>query len=91
MQTFFLLSLIKCTNKHMTCENQPDYVDEALGGIYYTCGESEKKPYCDGFHEIFNTGKSPIEFEASQAKKMAICDCGQSSKLPFYDDTHTKL
>ncbi|MDE1045722.1 MAG: CDGSH iron-sulfur domain-containing protein [Nitrospinaceae bacterium] len=22
---------------------------------------------------------------------MAICDCGQSSKLPFCDGTHTKL
>ena len=37
-------------------------------------GESAKKPYCDGSHEMFNTGKSPIEFEASQAKRMAICD-----------------
>ena len=27
----------------MTCENQPDYVDETLGKkFYYTCGESEK-------------------------------------------------
>ena len=26
----------------MTCENQPNYADETLGGIYYTCGESEK-------------------------------------------------
>ena len=54
-------------------------------------GESAKKPYCDGSHEMFNTGKSPIEFEASQAKRMAIYDCGQSSKLPFCDGTHTKL
>jgi len=50
-----------------------------------------KKSYCDGSHEIFNTGKLPIEFEASQTKRMAICDCGQSSKLPFGDGTHTKL
>ena len=68
----------------MTYENQPNYVDETPGKkIYCTCGESAKKPYCDGSHEMFNTGKSPIEFEASQAKRMAICDCGQSSKLPF--------
>ena len=25
---------------------------------------------------MFNTGKSLIKFEASQAKKMAICNCG---------------
>ena len=54
-------------------------------------GESAKKPYCDGSHEMFNTGKSLIEFETSQAKRMAVCDCGQSSKLLFYDGTHTKL
>ena len=76
----------------MTCENQPDYVDETLGGKNLLhLRRIRKKPYCDGSHEIFNTGKSPIEFEVSQAKRMAICDCGQSSKLPFYDDTHTKL
>ena len=42
MQTYFLLSLIKCTNKHMTCENQPDYVDETLGG-FITPAENQKK------------------------------------------------
>ena len=35
--------------------------------------------------------KLPKEFEVSVAKKMAICDCGQSSKLPFCDGTHSKL
>ena len=80
------MSLIKRTNKYMTYENQPNYVDETPGKKFYcTCGESAKKPYCDGSHEMFNTGKSPIEFEASQAKRMAICDCGQYSKLPFCD------
>ena len=44
----------------MTYENQPNYVDETPGKkIYCTCGESAKKPYCDGSHEMFNTGKSP--------------------------------
>ena len=47
----------------MTYENQPNYVNETPGKKFYcTCGESAKKPYCDGSHEILNTGKSPIEF-----------------------------
>ena len=47
----------------MTYENQPDYVDETSGKKFYcTCGESAKKPYCDGSHEMFNTRKSPIAF-----------------------------
>jgi len=54
-------------------------------------GSKQKKPYCDDSHEILNTGKSPVEFEASQAKRIAICDRGQSSKLPFCDGAHTKL
>ena len=54
-------------------------------------GNQQKKPYCDDSHEMFNTEKSPIEFEASQAKRMAIYDCGQSSKRPFCNGTHTKL
>jgi len=37
------LSLIKRTNKHMTYENQPNYVDETPGGKFYcTWGISKK-------------------------------------------------
>ena len=76
----------------MPYENNPNIVDETPGKKFYcVCGESSKKPYCDGSHEKLDTGKLPKEFEVSVAKKMAICDCGQSSKLPFCDGTHTKL
>ena len=92
MQTCFPLSPTQQTNKLMAYENQPNYVDETPGEKFYcTCGESAIKPYCDDFHEILNIGKPPIEFEASQAKRIAICDRGQSSKLPFCDGAHTKL
>jgi len=37
------LSIIKRTNKHMTYENQPNYVNETPGKKFYcTCGESAK-------------------------------------------------
>jgi len=76
----------------MAYENNPNYIDETPGiKTYCTCGESSKKPYCDGSHEKFDTEKLPKEFVVTEAKKMAICDCGQSSKLPFCDGTHTKL
>ena len=76
----------------MAYEKNPSYIDETPGKKFYcTCGESSKKPYCDGSHEKLDTGKLPEEFEVSEAKRMAICDCGQSSKLPFCDGTHTKL
>ena len=39
----FVLSFIKRMNKHMTYENQPNYVDETPGKKFYcTCGESAK-------------------------------------------------
>ena len=76
----------------MAYENNPNYIDETPGiKTYCTCGESSKKPYCDGSHENFGTEKLPKEFVVTEAKKMAICDCGQSSKLPFCDGTHAKL
>ena len=76
----------------MTYENQPNYLDEIPGKKNLLCPWGiSKKHYCDGSHEIFNTGKSPIEFKASQAKKMAICDRSQASKLLFCNGTHTKL
>ena len=57
----------------MGYENNPNYVDENPGKKFYcTCGESSTKPYCDGSHEKLDTGKSPVEFEVSEKKRMAI-------------------
>ena len=76
----------------MPYENNPNFVDEISGKKFYcVCGESSKKPYCDGSYEKLDTGKLPKEFEVSEAKRMAICDCGQSDKSPLCDGTHSKL
>ena len=76
----------------MAYENFPNYVDETPGKKFYcTCGESSKKPYCDGSHESSNTKKTPAELEVNEAKRMAICDCGQSNNLPICDGTHANL
>ena len=76
----------------MAYENSPQFVDETPGIKHYcTCGESSKKPYCDGSHDTKNTGKSPKEFNCQETKRMAICDCGHSENSPFCDGTHSKL
>ena len=35
--------------------------------------------------------KTRKEFQINEAKRMAICDCGQSDKSPLCDGTHSKL
>ena len=40
----------------MPYENNPNIVDETPGKKFYcVCGESSKKPYCDGSHENSRT------------------------------------
>ena len=40
----------------------PVLIDETPGIKHYcTCGESSKKPYCDGSHSAKTTGKFPKE------------------------------
>ena len=76
----------------MPYENRPHFIEETEGIKYYcTCGESAKKPYCDGSHDRLNTGKSPKEYVVEEAKRVTICDCGQSKNSPFCDGTHSKL
>ena len=73
----------------MPYENFPVYVDETPGTKYYcACGESKKKPYCDGSHEA--TGKAPTPCKIEVAKRYAICDCGTTKKPPFCDGSHSK-
>jgi CDGSH-type Zn-finger protein len=75
----------------MPYENFPTKVDETPGLKYYcTCGESAKKPYCDGSHDRLKTGKSPCQFQIKDAQRYSICDCGTSKNPPFCDGSHSK-
>jgi len=76
----------------MPYQNLPIFVEETPGTKHYcTCGESANKPYCDGAHSKFGTGKLPKEHRLAENKRVTICDCGQSAKAPFCDGTHSKL
>jgi len=58
---------------------------------YYwcTCGESTNQPYCNGAHK--GTGFTPIAFEVTETKKVALCLCKHTGNAPFCDGAHTKL
>jgi CDGSH-type Zn-finger protein len=58
---------------------------------YYwcTCGESTNQPYCNGAHK--GTDFTPLAFEVTETKKVALCLCKHTGNAPFCDGAHTKL
>jgi CDGSH-type Zn-finger protein len=61
---------------------------ELEAGTYYwcNCGLSKTAPFCDGAHKA--TGKSPVQFEVKEKKKVWLCTCGRTKTPPYCDGTH---
>ena len=73
-------------------ESSPIFSDKTPGKKFFCpCGESAKKPYCDGSHSSKNTGKSSWEFTIEEARRYVICDCGRTGNSPFCDGSHSKI
>ena len=64
---------------------------ELEAGTYYwcTCGDSQKQPYCDGSHK--GTGFTPMAFELTEKKTVALCLCKHTGNSPYCDGAHGKL
>ncbi len=60
-------------------------------GTYYwcSCGLSENQPFCNGAHK--GSEFTPVAFEVTEAKKVAICQCKKTGNAPFCDGTHANL
>ena len=60
-------------------------------GTYYwcSCGKSAKQPFCDGSHK--GTDFTPVAFDVSEKKNVALCLCKHSKSPPFCDGSHAKL
>lgn len=61
---------------------------ELEAGTYYwcSCGKSKTAPFCDGAHKT--TGKSPLQFEVKEKKKVWLCTCGRTKTPPYCDGAH---
>lgn len=60
-------------------------------GTYFwcACGRSQKQPFCDGSHK--GTGFTPVKFELTEKKTVALCLCKRTGNPPFCDGTHRQL
>ena len=58
---------------------------------YYwcSCGQSQKQPFCDGSHQ--GSEFTPLAFEQTEKKKVALCNCKHTSNPPYCDGTHSKI
>lgn len=54
-----------------------------------TCGKSQNQPLCDGSHK--GSTFTPMKFEITEKKKVALCTCKHTSNKPFCDGSHKKL
>ncbi len=60
-------------------------------GTYFwcSCGRSSNQPFCDGSHR--GTGLTPLKFELSERKKVALCQCKATANPPYCDGSHRNL
>lgn len=60
-------------------------------GTYYwcSCGQSQNQPCCNGAHK--DTGFTPLAFEVTEKKRVALCNCKHTANPPYCDGAHSKL
>lgn len=54
-----------------------------------SCGLSANQPYCNGAHK--DTSFTPVAFEVTETKQVALCLCKHTGNAPFCDGAHAKL
>ena len=71
-------------------DKKPAVLELEPGTYYYcSCGQSEKQPFCDGSHA--GTEFTPMSFDITEKKKVALCQCKHTNNAPFCDGSHAKL
>ncbi|GGA17128.1 CDGSH iron-sulfur domain-containing protein [Okeania sp. KiyG1] len=71
-------------------DKKPVVLELEVGNYYWCkCGASKKQPYCDGSHA--GTEFTPMAFELTEKKTVALCNCKYTNNPPYCDGTHAKL
>ncbi|HER27036.1 MAG TPA: CDGSH iron-sulfur domain-containing protein [Rhodospirillales bacterium] len=68
------------------------YVVEVEQGKTYkwcACGRSSTQPFCDFSHQ--GTDMEPIDYTATETRKISFCGCKQSNKGAVCDGSHNRL
>lgn len=71
-------------------DKKPVVLDLEPGTYFWcSCGRSQNQPFCNGAHA--GSEFTPIKFELTEPKRVALCNCKYSENKPFCDGTHAKL
>lgn len=71
-------------------ETAPAIVELDSGTYYWCrCGRSQNQPFCDGAHT--GTEFSPMKFEITEKRRVALCQCKSTGNEPFCDGAHATL
>ena len=77
-------------DKPIIAERVPAVLELEPGTYHWcACGRSQNQPFCDGSHK--GTGLSPVAFELTEKKTVALCQCKHTKNPPFCDGSHKNL
>ena len=63
---------------------------ELEAGAHYwcRCGKTKNGSFCDGSHK--GSGITPLGFNLSEKKQVALCSCHKTTTAPFCNGAHKK-
>ncbi len=66
-------------------------IDVEAGKSYFwcACGLSKNQPFCDGSHS--GSEFSPVEYKATESKRVGFCGCKMTKTSPLCDGAHKAL